>query len=109
MYHTMWAFVCPVLSVSLMAWAFRRSANRRCVCCGEMDDVVPGEIVIVNKEADSVIGDRSTDVELMPVSTMRSRSWTDCGADPVADIPVKESFDWSVEEGSAARFTRMVD
>jgi hypothetical protein len=104
-YHTMWSFVCPLLSVSIMAWAVNRT-TRKYVCCGDVHDTVPGEITVVNDDH-SVVGDSSTDFELMPVSTLRSHEWTDCGADPKADIPNKESYDWNSDDDSITQFVRM--
>lgn len=43
------------------------------------------------KEEDSVVGDRDTDVELVPVYTQRSHDWTELGVDPIMDIPRTES------------------
>jgi hypothetical protein len=107
-YHTMWSFVCPLLSLSIMAWAVRRTSKRRYVCCGDLEDTVPGEIIVVEDDH-SVAGDCSTDVELMPVSTNRSHEWTDCGADPMADTPTHGSYDWTSDDDSihVTTFVRM--
>jgi hypothetical protein len=107
-YHTMWSFVCPLLSLSIMAWAVRRTSKRRYVCCGDVEDTVPGEIIVVEDDH-SVAGDCSTDVELMPVSTNRSHEWTDCGADPMADTPKHGSYDWTSDDDSIhmTTFVRM--
>ena len=37
-------------------------------------------------EDDSVVGDRGTDVELVPVHTLRSHDWTELGPDPMKGI-----------------------
>jgi hypothetical protein len=107
-YHTMWSFVCPLLSLSIMAWAVRRTSRRRFVCCGDVKDTVPGEIIVVEDDH-SVAGDCSTDVELMPVSTNQSHEWTDCGADPMADTPTHGSYDWTSDDDSihVTTFVRM--
>jgi hypothetical protein len=107
-YFTMWSFVCPLLSLSIMAWAVRRTSKRRYVCCGDIEDAVPGEIIVVEDDH-SVAGDCSTDVELMPVSTIRSHEWTDCGAEPIADVPKHGSYDWTSDDDSihVTPFVRM--
>ena len=107
-YHTMWSFVCPLLSLSIMAWAVRRTSKRRYVCCGDIEDTVPGEIIVVEDDH-SVAGDCSTDVELIPVATKRSYEWTDCGADPMADTPKHGSYDWTSDDDSihVTTFVRM--
>lgn len=106
-YHTMWSFVCPLLSLSIMAWAVRRTSKRRYVCCGDVEDTVPGEIIVVEDDH-SVAGDCSTDVELMPVSTTRSHEWTDCGADPLADTPKHGSYDWTSSDDDSIHVTTFV-
>ncbi len=107
-YHIMWSFVCPLLSLSIMAWAVRRTSKRRYVCCGDVEDTIPGEIIVVEGDH-SVAGDCSTDVELMPVSTNRSHEWTDCGADPMADTPTHGSYDRTSDDDSihVTTFVRM--
>jgi hypothetical protein len=107
-YHTLWSFVCPLLSLSIMAWAVRRTTKRRYVCCGDVEDTVPGEIIVVEDDH-SVCGDCSTDVELMPVSTNRSHGWADCGADPMANTPQLGSYDWNSDDDSihVTTFVRM--
>jgi hypothetical protein len=104
LFRTLWSFVCPVLSLSIMAWAFNRTTKRKCVCCGNLGDTVPGEITVVNDDH-SVVGDASTDVELMPVATLRSRDWTECSADPAADLPVQESYDWTTSDDESIHVT----
>jgi hypothetical protein len=107
-YHTLWSFVCPLLSLSIMAWAVRRTTKRRYVCCGDVEDTIPGEIIVVEDDH-SVAGDCSTDVELMPVWTNRSHEWADCGADPMADTPQLGSYDWNSDDDSihVTTFVRM--
>jgi hypothetical protein len=108
-YHTMWSFLCPLLSLSIMAWAVRRTTKRRYVCCGAVEDTVPGEIIVVEDDHSVAAGDCSTDVELMPVSTNRSHEWTDCGADAMADMPKHGSYDWTSDDDSihVTTFVRM--
>lgn len=49
------AFVVPILSVSIMAWAVRK--HKLCLCCG--DDEIPDEIVVPRGD-DSILGGEST-------------------------------------------------
>lgn len=93
-YRTLWSFVCPLLSLTIMAWAFRKNTRRVCICCGDVD--VPDEIIVPsNEEEDSVVGDASTDIELQHVESMRSRDWTDCGAESLVETPLDKSYQWS--------------
>jgi hypothetical protein len=108
-YHTMVSFVCPILSLYIMAWAVRRTTKRKYVCCGDLEDTVPGDIMLVEDDHSVIVGDCSTDVELMPVSTKRSHEWTDCGAEPMADIPIQDGYDWVSDDDSiqGTQFVRM--
>ena len=83
-----WSFLFPLLAVSAVAWTFRKS-SRRCLCIIPTDSTIPEDIIVdraCNMEDDSVVGDRGTDVELVPVHTLRSHDWTELGPDPMKGI-----------------------
>jgi hypothetical protein len=44
----------------------------------------------------SVVGDRSTDVELAPVRTIRSHDWSELGSDPLRNAPHRTESDYYV-------------
>eukprot|EP00977_Amphora_coffeiformis_P010139 scaffold2363_cov159-Amphora_coffeaeformis.AAC.1 len=84
-----WSLLLPLLAVSALAWTFRKS-SRRCLCMIPTDATIPEEIIIDPRcvthpveEDDSVVGDRDTDVELVPVHTLRSHDWSELGQDPI--------------------------
>lgn len=79
---------------------------------------VPEEIVIdrgcggeeeEEEEDMSVVGDRDTDVELVPVHTLRSHDWTELGTDPIVHIPRTGSDYLDAYSEAIADFVAMAD
>lgn len=88
-----WSLLIPLIAVSAVAWTFRKS-TRRCLCVFPEDSSIPQEITIdrdYTNDEDSIVGDRDTDVELVPVFTMRSHDWSELGKDPTGYVPRTKS------------------
>ena len=75
-----------------------------------VDSEIPEEIFVERYcEEDSVAGDRDTDVELVPVHTLRSHDWTELGLDPTQDIPRTRSDYVEGYSESVSDFVAMSD
>lgn len=123
-----WSFMIPVLSALSLAAVAIRNNTRRCTTC--LDDVIfddspPQEIIITRTQTttttsrSSAIGDRATDVELVPVWTMRSHDWAEAaeaaapgGAqqDALSNMISRSGSDWIASDQyseSVADFVHM--
>jgi len=78
------------------------------------DATIPEQIVIDPQcmghpmEDDSVVGDRDTDVELVPVHTLRSHDWTELGQDPIQRRRIDDDVAF-YSEYAVADFVAMED
>jgi hypothetical protein len=130
-----WGVFFPTLSTAIVTWAMNAKAQVRqqatsCYIgdlCGAGDgEMVPDEIVI---RTESVVGEKATDIELMPVSTFddpnpgivetksrmdqepwsrplqirRTTRWNDIPDDPVDEISLKGSSSYCSSDGDDER------
>jgi hypothetical protein len=130
-----WRVFFPTISTAITTWAMnakaqvRQQATSCCIgdLCGAGDgETVPDEIVI---RTDSVVGEKATDIELMPVSTFddphlgnvepknrmdqepwslplqirRTTRWNDIPDDPVDEISLKGSSSYCSSAGDDER------
>jgi hypothetical protein len=130
-----WRVFFPAMSTTIVKWAMNAKAHVRqqatscCIgdLCGAGDgETVPDEIVI---RAESVVGEKATDIELMPVSTFddpnpwnvepktrmdqepwslplrirRTTRWNDIPDDPVDEISLKGSSSYCSSDGDDER------
>lgn len=86
--HTIvqWSILLPLMAITAAVWTWRKSTRRFLCILPTFDDegTVPEEIFIEQngeEEDFSVVGDRYTDVGLVPVHTWRSHEWKELGQD----------------------------